>query len=285
MRFMMIVKANQDTEAGVMPEEALIAAMTRYNEELVKAGALLDASGLQPSSRGARVKFSRGQSIVTDGPFAETKELIAGYWVIEVASKEEAIEWARRIPAPHGEGKEGEVELRQLFELDDFCPSAAIDEARALEKSLTEKKPGASGSVQIQPYLCFEGRCEEALEFYRQALGAEVTMLMRFKDSPEACPEGMLPPGSEQKVMHASFDVGGATVLASDGQCAGPSRFQGFSLSITPRDEAEADRWFAALAHGGQVQMPMGPTFFAARFGMVVDRFGVSWMLYMAPRA
>jgi hypothetical protein len=140
MRFMMIVKANKDSEAGVMPDEKLIDAMTKYNEELTKAGVLLDLSGLQPTSKGARIKFSGGKRTVIDGPFAETKELIAGYWLIQVKSKEEAIEWARRVPAPHGEGAEGEIEIRQLFELDDFGPSEAVERARKLEKSLAKAK-------------------------------------------------------------------------------------------------------------------------------------------------
>ena len=140
MRFMMIVKANEDSEAGVMPSEELIAAMTKYNEELVKAGVLLDLSGLQPSSKGARIKFSGGKRTVIDGPFAETKELIAGYWLIQVKSREEAIEWTRRVPAPHGEGAEGEIELRQLFELEDFAPSDAVEQARELEKELAKTK-------------------------------------------------------------------------------------------------------------------------------------------------
>jgi hypothetical protein len=140
MRFMMIVKATEDSEAGIMPDETLIAAMTKYNEELAKAGVLLDLAGLHPSAKGARVKFSGGKRTVTDGPFAETKELIAGYWLIQVKSKEEAIEWARRAPAPHGEGAESEIELRQLFELDDFAPGPAIDDARKLEQQLGQKK-------------------------------------------------------------------------------------------------------------------------------------------------
>jgi hypothetical protein len=140
MRFMMIVKANKDSEAGVMPDEKLIAAMTKYNEELAKAGVLLDLAGLHPSSKGARIKFSGGKRSVIDGPFAETKELIAGYWLIQVKSREEAIEWARRVPAPHGEGAEGEIELRQVFELDDFGPSEAVERARALEKKLAKAK-------------------------------------------------------------------------------------------------------------------------------------------------
>ena len=131
----------------------------------------------------------------------------------------------------------------------------------------------------VQPYLFFDGRCEEAIEFYRNALGAEVAMLMRWKDSPEPCPEGMIPPGSENKVMHAALRVGETIVMASDGRCQGKPNFQGFSLSIAAATEADADRMFGALADGGQVQMPMGKTFFSPRFGMVADRFGVSWMI------
>jgi PhnB protein len=133
--------------------------------------------------------------------------------------------------------------------------------------------------MQVQPYLFFDGRCEEALDFYRKALGAEVAMLMRFKDSPEPQQPGMCPPGSENKVMHTSFRIGDTTVMASDGRCMGKPSFQGFSLSVTARDDAEAERIFAALGEGGQVQMPMTKTFFSSRFGMVADRFGVSWML------
>jgi PhnB protein len=137
--------------------------------------------------------------------------------------------------------------------------------------------------MQAQPYLFFDGRCEEALEFYQSVLGAEVTMLMRFKDSPEPCGDGMVPPGSEGKVMHTSFRIGDTTVLASDGRCQGRPEFRGFSLSLTAADDAEAERLFASLADGGQVQMPLAKTFFSSRFGMVADRFGVPWMIVVAP--
>ena len=135
--------------------------------------------------------------------------------------------------------------------------------------------------MQVQPYLFFDGRCEEALDFYRSALGAEVTSLHRFKDSPEPHAPGMIPSGAENKVMHASFRVGSTTVLASDGRCTGHPSFQGFSLSLTVPNDAEAERLFAALGQGGQVQMPLTKTFFSSRFGMVADRFGVSWMVYV----
>lgn len=136
--------------------------------------------------------------------------------------------------------------------------------------------------MQVQPYLFFDGRCEEAMTFYGAALGAEVTALMRFKDGPQPQEPGMVPPGCEDKVMHASLRIGDTTVMASDGHCQGKPSFQGFSLSLTAADDAAADRLFAALADGGQVQMPMTKTFFASRFGMVVDRFGVSWMVLTA---
>jgi len=134
-------------------------------------------------------------------------------------------------------------------------------------------------AMQVQPYLFFDGRCEEAIEFYRTALGAEVTALMRFKDSPDpACS-----PGAGDKVMHSALRIGDTTVMASDGQCQGQPSFQGFSLSLPVPDVAEAERLFAALGKSGQVQMPLSETFFSPRFGMVADRFGVSWMIVVAP--
>jgi hypothetical protein len=142
MRFMMIVKATNESEAGAMPSEKLLAAMGKYNEELMKAGVLLDLSGLQPSSKGARVKFSGGKRTVIDGPFTESKELIAGYWIIQVKSKEEAIEWAKRVPFDPGlqPGGEAEIEIRPFFELEHFEPSEAVDRARELGKELEKKK-------------------------------------------------------------------------------------------------------------------------------------------------
>ena len=130
----------------------------------------------------------------------------------------------------------------------------------------------------IQPYLFFGGRCEEALEFYRSTLGASVEMLMRYKDSPEPQPPGMLPDGWEEKVMHASFRIGSSTLMASDGCGEGPG-FAGFSLSLAVPDAAEADRAFAALGDGGEVLMPLDKTFWSPRFGMVKDRFGMAWMI------
>ncbi|WP_406869110.1 YciI family protein [Paraburkholderia fungorum] len=133
MRFMIIVKATDLSEAGGPPDEALMAAMGAYHEELVKAGVLLDATGLQPSSKGWRIRYSAGKRTVIDGPFAETKELIAGYTLIQVRSREEAMEWARRFPAPFGEQADGEIEVRQLYELEDFEPSPELERFKELD--------------------------------------------------------------------------------------------------------------------------------------------------------
>jgi PhnB protein len=130
--------------------------------------------------------------------------------------------------------------------------------------------------MQIQPYLFFEGRCEEAIEFYQAAVGAEVLMLMRYKESPEPGP-----PANAEKVMHASLRIGDSTVLISDGRCSEKPSFQGFALSLTVANDAEAEQRFTALSDGGQVQMPLVKTFFTTSFGMVTDRFGVLWMVYV----
>jgi PhnB protein len=131
--------------------------------------------------------------------------------------------------------------------------------------------------MQIQPYLFYNGRCDEAIDFYRTAIGAEVTMLMRYKDSPEPTTHG-----APEKVMHASLRIGDSTLLMSDGRAEGQTNFQGFALSLTTAGDAEAKHLFAALSDGGQVQMPLAKTFFSSKFGMVVDRFGLMWIVYVA---
>lgn len=132
--------------------------------------------------------------------------------------------------------------------------------------------------MQLQPYLFFNGRCEEALEFYKKALGAQIVMMMRMKESPEPHPSGMLPPGSENKIMHAQIAIGDAHFMASDGRASGDVHFQGFTLSLAYPDEAGAQKAFAALAKHGRVDMPIGKTFWSPCFGMVTDQFGVQWM-------
>jgi PhnB protein len=131
----------------------------------------------------------------------------------------------------------------------------------------------------VTPYLMFDGRCEEALDFYKKAVDAEVDMMMRFKESPEPMPAGMVPPGGENKIMHASFRIDGAMIMASDGYAKGNPKFEGISLSIAAKDESDASRKFKALADGGEITMPLAKTFFARSFGTLKDRFGVSWMI------
>ena len=134
MRFMLLVKASRDSEAGIMPSEAQLAEMARFNEEMVQAGVMLSGDGLHPSAKGARVRFAGGKPTVIDGPFAETKELVAGYWMIQVKSRQEALDWARRVPFD-----DGEIEVRQVFELEDFAPGAAIDHHARLREQLERK--------------------------------------------------------------------------------------------------------------------------------------------------
>jgi uncharacterized glyoxalase superfamily protein PhnB len=283
MRFMVIVKANKESEAGVMPATEHFAAMGTYNEELVKAGVMLAGDGLHPSSRGLRMRFSGKQRTVIDGPFAETKELIAGFWLWQVRSREEAVEWLKRAPFDGGT----EVELRQVFEAEDFG-AALTPELREQEEHLraqAARQPTVQSAtpMAVQPYLNFEGRCEEALDYYRKALGAEVTMLMRFADGPQASSRDgagpTLPPGSDKKVMHSEFRIGDTTLMASDCFCSGKPSFQGVSISLSPANDAEAKRLFDALADGGEVRQPLIETFFASSFGVVADRFGLTWMI------
>ena len=138
MRVMVIVKANKDSEAGVMPSEKILTEMGKFNEELVKAGVMLDGAGLQSSTKGARIRFEGGKRTVIDGPFAETKELIAGYWIIQVKNKAEAVEWMKRCPNPYNE--DGEIELRQFFELEDFGESPAVEHHKAVGERMAAQK-------------------------------------------------------------------------------------------------------------------------------------------------
>jgi len=133
--------------------------------------------------------------------------------------------------------------------------------------------------MQIQPYLSFEGRCDEAIEFYKKAIGAKVDMLMRFKEAPD---QSMVSPGSAEKVMHAALRAGDATLLMSDGRCTGSANFHGIALALSAANDADAERMFNALAEGGKVNMPLAKTFFLPKFGMVADKFGVGWMVLVA---
>lgn len=274
MKVMVLVKATPSSEAGKLPSEQLLTEMGKFNETLVAAGIMRAGEGLKPSSEGVRIRFSGDKRTVTDGPFAETKELVAGYWLWEVSSLDEAVQWVKRCPNPMPE--DSEIEIRTLYEMADF---AEVDPAGAVakqEESLQSQL--ATQDASLQPYLFFSGRCDEALEFYKQAIGAKLIMLMRFNESPDQVPEGMLQTGFENKVMHASFTVGKMTIMASDG-CDDKSTFSGFRLALTVATEASAELTFKRLAEGGKIDMPLTKTFWSPCYGMVTDKFGVAWMV------
>lgn len=274
MKVMVIVKATTSSEAGELPSAELLEAMGKFNEELVAAGVMKAGEGLKPSSEGVRVRFRGPDRLVTDGPFAETKELIAGYWLWQVDSLGDAVEWVKRCPNPMQE--ESDIEIRPVYEMEDFSANDPDGSLRAREENLATAI--AMQDSNVQPYLFFAGRCEEALEFYKTALGASITMMMRFSESPEPAPAGMLQKGFENKVMHASFRIGKMSLMASDG-CDDTSKFDGFRLALTVSSETDCNRAFDALAEGGRVDMPLSKTFWSPRYGMVTDKFGIGWMV------
>jgi PhnB protein len=165
-----------------------------------------------------------------------------------------------------------------MYHIDATVSASAKALLRIGGKATNLPTPTKRNAVETQPYLFFDGRCEEAIAFYKKALGAEVQMMMRFKDIPQPQPQ---PAPPADKIMHASLKIGDTGVLVSDGRCLGQPSFQGFALSLAAKDDAEAKRLFGALSDGGQVQMPLDKTFFASSFGMVADRFGVTWMVHV----
>lgn len=276
MKVMVIVKASADSEAGKMPSQELLTAMGNFNESLVKAGIMESGDGLKPSSEGVRVRFSGNKRTVTKGPFSATNELVAGYWVWNVKSMEEAIEWVKKCPNPMEE--DSDIEIRTFYEMDDFADFDPTGEVRAQEETL--RNTLSMQKATVNNYLFFSGRCEEALNFYQQHLGAKVGMMLRFNESPDPVPEGMLQEGFEQKIMHSEFTIGTMKLMASDG-CNDASSFQGFRLALTVQTEEDAHRVFDALAQNGNVEMPLGPTFWSPLYGQVTDQFGLGWMVML----
>jgi uncharacterized glyoxalase superfamily protein PhnB len=275
MRFMVMIKANADTEAGAMPSQQLLAEMGRFNEELVKAGVMLAGEGLHPSSKGARVTFSGNKRTVVDGPFAESKELIAGYWVWQVRSKEEALEWVKRCPNPMD--GESQIEIRQLFEAEDFgeefTPELREQEERLRaqiasqatdSKSKVEPVPAARGAT---PYLVVKGAAD-AIAYYQRTFGAELLFRM---DTPDG------------KVMHAELAVGPARFMLTEEQpqygALSPKTLGGSASTAivhVPNVDATFDR---AVSSGSTVTMPLADQFWGDRSGAITDPFGHKWMI------
>ena len=277
MKVMVMVKASPGSEVGKMPTEALLNAMGKFNEDLVHAGIMESGDGLKPSSEGFRVRFSGDKRIVTTGPFTETNELIAGYWIWNVKSMEEAIEWVKKCPNPMDD-EDSDIEIRTFYTMEDFAEADVDGKAAANENAL--RQTIAMRTAKVNNYLFFSGRAEEALNFYQQHLGAQITCLFRFSDSPDPVPEGMLQDGFENKIMHAAFTLGDASIYASDG-CNDATSFSGFSLSLTLHNEDNLRVAFNALATGGKVVMPLEKTFWSPLYGQVTDQFGIAWMLML----
>ncbi len=276
MKVMVIVKATADSEAGNMPKEALLAEMGQFNADLAAAGIMIDGAGLKPSSQGARVVFNGNDRQVIDGPFAETKELVAGYWVLgsKVSGRSEGVGEALPHPMPGVDG--AIIEIRPYFELDDFG-TEYTPELQELEKQ-TQAMVDLRGTF-TQPYLFFGGRCEEALDFYGKVLGAQVLMKMRFNESPQPPPPGFLEDGFETKIMHSTFKLGETTMMASDG-CDSRSSFDGFRLAFQTKTTEQAEKAFAGLSEGGKVDMPLTKTFWSPLYGQVttsLEWVGWSW--------
>lgn len=265
MRFMMMRKADAQTEQGVLPSQELMEAMANYNEQLVRAGVFVTGDGLRPSREGCRLDFHAATPSVIEGPFPATTELLAGYTVIDVDSLEQAIEWAKRWPREDSDGN-ATLELRRYATMEDFEPGSGLDKHLA-----QERMPKA-----VQVHLSFPGSCREAMAFYADVTGGHMEAMLSFGDTPAA---GEVPSSCRDQIAHASLNIRGHRVMGADawGDCYKAP--QGAQVFLDYDDTRQASEAFARLADGGEVIMPFEPTFWAKGFGMLTDRFGVQWML------
>ncbi|WP_448249519.1 YciI family protein [Thalassotalea agariperforans] len=276
MKVMVMIKATNSSEQGELPSAELLTAMGNYNQELVNAGIVESGDGLKPSSEGFRVRFSGEKRDLTQGPFTETNELIAGYWIWNVSSMEEALAWVKKCPNPMT--TDSEIEVRPFYTMDDFAEVSSSEEVLAQEEKMRQQL--ASSKTQVNNYLFFSGNCEKALNFYQQALGVDIHFLMRFSESPEPLPDDLSGAEYKNKIMHGEFSIGKTKFLASDG-CGDGTQMSGFSLALTLETAEEANAIFAALAKEGKVNMPLAETFWSPLYGQVTDKFGVDWMVML----
>jgi uncharacterized glyoxalase superfamily protein PhnB len=271
MKCMIIRRADPDTEAGKMPSQELLAAMGRFNERLVDAGVFRDGTGLKPSSQAVRVSFGDGEPVVTDGPFVETRELIAGFTMIETDNFEQALDWVKQWPVEDAERGDLELEVRPVYTLEDFPNGEGLDVHQELAQRLS-RQPTA-----IVPYLPFGGgRCREAFEFYAESLGGNVEQMLAWGDMP--MPEPM-PEERRAHLAHASLKIGELTLAGvdvSDDEAALNSGGNVILNFATPEQTRAA---FAALSAGGNVRMEPTGTFWSSCFAVLTDRFGVHWTL------
>ncbi|EMR13873.1 phnB-like protein [Methylophaga lonarensis MPL] len=268
MKFIIIRKADANTEAGMPPSNEQLSQMADYNIELANAGMFISGDGLKPSQLGAKIQIRNGQPIVTDGPFTETKEVIAGFTMITANSRAEALDWAQRWPE-----QDVDLELRQVYELSDFAPGSGLSKHQQLADRL-QKQPASTSS-----YLLFDGNCREAFAFYADVLGGEIVMQMTAAESPMA---DEMPTEFADKILHVSLQVGSWLLMGSDCPPGMYEKPQGFHVQIGFNDVSQGEQTFKKLAEGGEIIMPFAETFWAERFGMLRDRFGTPWMLNCA---
>ncbi len=269
MKYMLIRKADADTEQGVMPSNDMLQTMAEYNERMANAGVFLDGQGLHPSRDGCSIEFHNGKPMVTDGPFAETKELIAGFSVLEVKSKEEAIEWAKQWPTLDADGNV-RLELRRFYELEDFEEGPGLQQHRELGER-QQRMPDA-----IDTYLFFDGNCREALNFYADVLGGTVEDMLTYEEAPA---DSEVPDARQDSIMHGCVNLGGRRLMGTDSCPDDLQRPVGANVVLSYADPEQGERVFNQLAEGGVVGMAYQQTFWAYRFGMVTDRFGIPWMI------
>lgn len=269
MRYMMIRKADTATEQGDMPSEAMLTEMVAYNERMAAAGVFVSGDGLAPTRDGCRIQFSNGKPTVVNGPFEPARDQIAGYTILEVDSLEDAIHWASQWPPMDADGN-ALLELRRYFAEEDFVPGAGIDRHLKLEAQ-QQKRPD-----QFNVYLMFDGRCRQALTFYAELLGGVLEDMMTYGNSPAA---DEVPETMHELVIHGAVNLGGRYLMGSDMPADQYQLPASASVQISYKDPARGEAVFNALAEGGQVEMPFAETFWAYRFGMVRDRFGVQWMI------
>lgn len=263
MRYMLMRKADAQTEEGVLPSEAVLQAMADYNERMARAGVFVTGDGLRPSREGCRVTFRDGEPLVTDGPFAETKELLAGYTVLEVASLEEALAWAKQWPREDGDVT---LELRRYFAVEDFTPGPALDQHRAHGRLPTD----------MNVHLAFPGTCREAMTFYAEVTGGHLEAVITYGETPAAADT---PAHWHDRIIHASLNLRGRRLMGADMDRDCYRAPQGAHVQLSYAEPEQAEAVFARLADGGTETMPMEETFWARRFGIVSDRFGVHWMI------
>jgi PhnB protein len=284
MRFMMLMipKGYETAEPGIKLDPKRVEEMMKYNEALQKAGVLLALDGLHPPSSGARVSFAGGTPTVTDGPFIEAKEVLGGYWMIQVNSREEAIEWAKRCPGSDNET----IEIRQVQEMSDYdedvkkaaakFPDIQASVGQPTSAQATAPTDAAATVPTFTPYLFFNGNCREAFEFYAGLFGGTIEAMLTHRETPasEQTPEEW-----QDKIIHACLRVGDRRLMASDAPPQYASTPAAFRVHFGVPDREKAERIFNTLAEGGKVAMPFAQTFWARGFGMVTDRFGTPWMI------